>query len=423
MGGAAKLNRMQNKEKIVEFVFAKRLHWAEMALFLVLGISILSRNLAQVSFHPDESDWIHESRFLGYFLQGNFDHELWRDDDFGYANMPVTKYVIGIAMAVGQQDQNSFPKWNWLLSDAENLAQGHKPPDEILWWARIPMVLISSIGLVAAAYLLARSHSRLSAWMFYLLGMFHFSYLMQRAMNEPVLVLWTFLAALIGWRGLIAIQQKEDGSALGWFAIYGLLSGLAAATKLNGIMLIPAGVLLVAIPILRQDGFQIRALIARATRPVAVLSLMGIITFLAVNPLTYSNPIVNTIGIFKIRSLLLNIQTQRLPDHAITAANWLERMPGQIFGDFVTPPYPFGWAINLALFIAGCYFVTRAFWKQLPGGDAALVLILFALTCAGPALFSPLSWDRYYLFPVLFARMFMAAGLAGLLSRLITQEK
>jgi len=63
--------------------------------------------------------------------------------------------------------------------------------------------------------------------------------------------------------------------------------------------------------------------------------------------------------------------------------------------------------------------MVHALWNKSPGWEAGLVLGTFSIVLAVPGMFSPLDWNRYYLFRVIFSRVHIAIGLAKVFSVVI----
>jgi hypothetical protein len=78
--------------------------------------------------------------------------------------------------------------------------------------------------------------------------------------------------------------------------------------------------------------------------------------------------------------------------------------------------------VNVPLALAGLLvlLVSAARWARGSGGaPAAVALLAGAILAAGPALLTPVDWDRYYLFPVVFTTVLVAAGGAALAERVV----
>lgn len=390
----------------------KRLSIFELFALFMIGMGLYTHDLEKVDFWVDENPWIYESAALNSFLRGDFSLALWETEYNGMLDPPIAKYLIGIGMNLGRHRPDSFPKWDWCQTSKVNVDAGAMPTQEILWWARIPMVVTSILGLMFATVLLSKAHSKFAAFIFYMLSLTSFTVPLRQAMSEPPLIFFTFLAGLVGYRGIVSLSKDMTREAFSYFAVFGILNGLAAASKLNGILNLIAGVLSILFSLLWNKKTEIKQAI-KLTIQLALLQIyLALFIFVAINPFLYHNPLRNTALMFAARSMTLDVQKVLYPSGVIQPGDWLRIVPDRIFAHYATPSYPAHFVINLILFILGAYWVFQIITKTTPGWQANLLLVALALTCALPALFSPLDWLRYYLFPVLFARIFIAIGFA-----------
>jgi len=126
----------------------------------------------------------------------------------------------------------------------------------------------------------------------------------------------------------------------------------------------------------------------------------------------YVQPFRKIVLMFIARTFTLQVQMKMYPQSVISAGNWFRIVPERIFGQLSTLVYPGHTVINILLFGLGIYTFIQMLWNKFPGWEAALVLGTFSIVLAIPGIMSPLNWDRYYLFPVVFARVYIAVGLA-----------
>ena len=78
--------------------------------------------------------------------------------------------------------------------------------------------------------------------------------------------------------------------------------------------------------------------------------------------------------------------------------------------------------INALLGSVGLVYLVRSAWQWLVGkgnSPASPVLLVVGCVSVFPALTTPLDWDRYYLFPVVFLSLMIAIGLGRSLTEFI----
>jgi dolichyl-phosphate-mannose-protein mannosyltransferase len=410
--------------------------WLEPLLIGCVLFAIFYPRIQNTAFHGDESWWIASSHHLEAFVGGRIDSPVWNESYDTLTQPPLSRYVIGIGRwfgGYGPRDLNR--KWNFRLSDEENIARGNMPNSDLLWWSRLPMCILTIVCVLLAFNFVSRSAGRLAGYIMLTLFVFstYFSTTLFRAMGEAPLLTATMLAALAGsqaaasWK--LAVTHKHRVSKrflhpLIWFGIMGALCGLAGAAKLNGLSIILAGLVLSLLMLSPKASNVSRSELLRTIAFAwASLILASVFTFVALNPYLYPNPIGRT-G---------KMVTQRLNDMERQQVN---NAAAQISGPLITRllfigervfyqcaalRFPGSLIINLLLCSVGLWFLLFAAWTWLRSGagyGGSLVLILIAFSASAPALMTPLDWDRYYLFPVFFSTVFIAVGCSRIIQGL-----
>jgi hypothetical protein len=412
-------------KSIVTYLSGKGVTWLELLMLFVIGISVYGYNLDGVEFHLDENPWIYESAALDALLTGNFVPEIWEEEFNGMLDPPIPKYLIGIGMKLSGLSVADLPRWDWHLGTKENIARGCVPSKNMLLWARIPMIVTSISGLLLATFLLSKAYSRLSAFLFYGFSLTSFSYPLRQAMSESPLIFFAFFAGLGGYLGIVVLSDRQYKAAYVRFSIFGFLIGLTAASKLNGVFIIAASILCVGFVLFWKSKTKIKQNLALAVRLVLLQVYIVGITFIAVNPFLYTRPIQNTVLMFVSRAFTMQVQMIKSSKYAVTAENWIKIVPERIFQKYATLAYPGHYAINFILFLIGLYIVFYTILNKNPGWEASLLLGTFSIVLAVPGILTPLDWERYYLFPVIFARMYIAVGFAkvfSVLAQKVTQK-
>lgn len=420
--------------KPVRSAFARRL---ELVLIGCVLLAIFLPGIQEIEFQPDESYWIATSHYFEAFAKATFTSPIW---DKSYATLttpPVTRYLIGIGRRIGgyrAADLNA--PWDFWMDSAANAAHGAMPSPGLLWWSRLPMAVLTAVCGLIAFILVSRSAGRLAGYVMLVLFVAN-PYLFDtlcRAMNEAPLLASTLLAALAGHRALISWQDvaaRTDHAAktfflpLIWFGVMGIVSGIAGAAKLNGFSVMLAGLALCVITPLAHKGNVSRPrLLGFFASAGALIILTAGFTFVALNPYLYPDPIRNSMDMVEHRLEYIKLQQAEYPS-ARLSGSLTGRLPlvGQrVFSQYAALSFPNSWIINIPLCLVGlCYLLYTAWcWLRsgVGSGISSLVLLLVALTCAGPALLTPLDWDRYYLFPVFFSTIFIAVGVSWVIKSL-----
>ena len=410
----------------------------------LLSFSFL-RGLSGVSFHQDESLWICCSLFLEAAVDDGFvppawfrEHVLrqgpatdaaggawdpartWHGHYFALDQPPVARYLIGTGRRLagfGPEELNR--PWRYDLPADENVRLGNMPSPALLLAARRPSALLA-VGAGLLLWALVRESAGRSAGLLFAL-LFSFSgYLLvhlRRAMGDPALLFFAAFSAFAAARALAAARSVDASSrgaalrALCWLAASGASAGLAGASKLNGLALAGVGVVAAVL--------GAPALVVPAARRTAVAALGALLaagtcaaTFVAVNPSFHSDPVAHLRAMVELRGREL-AGNRRDP-------RWGLAEPGRrayvVLGRTLkTYTVTKVASLNALLGLAGALVLARAARRR-PfdrSAAAATALVAAGVLAAGPALLTPVDWDRYYLFPVVFLTALIAIGAAA----------
>jgi len=418
----------------------------EVALVLVVLGSAYFRGLDVVPFHGDESHWIATSCYLEAFLTRDFAEPEWLRrsvlaNDFSapdwvttalsptlssphvwsmhYWTMtqpPVSRYMIGLGrLAGGYHVSDLNHPWDFQVDDAHNIVSGAKPSPGLLWSSRAMMALLSVISGALLFLLVRHAAGAVAGCVF--VGLFVGSdYLLihlRRAMSEPPLLFFTTLTLLAGARAVMiaprrGVSLSRRPASLIWLLMMGAGTGLAGAAKLNGLALYIAGAALCFSIIYRgQDSNRLRLALALSF----FLGLVAALVFTAVNPFLYPQPPFRTIAMGLFRRWEMINQASR-PWWRIDGLNArLRIVPRRILQDYAVIHIGI---LNGLLLAVGLYHLARTarLWLVNKGGSPASVAILaVAAVTALPPLLTPLDWDRYYMYPVIFTSLCVAIGI------------
>ena len=412
------------------------LRWLEAGVIVCLLGLIYLPHIDTVPFHGDESSRIASSASFEAFIQGDFDSPLWEESYWTLTQPPLSRYVIGIGRSVGGYEPSDLNRhWNWSLDDAANIKRGSLPDPGLLWWSRLPMAILTVLAGLSLFYL-ARALAGAVAGYVALLLYASSVYLRQTllvAMGEAPLLVCLLLAALIAvW----ALPHWEEAVArrpihllrlrpLAGLLLVGVWSGLAGAAKLNGLAGAAAGLALVTAISLTQPGaISLKSRLAALILGGAILTGAALGAFVAVNPFLYPAPVERAIAMADHRVTEMQEQYEAIPPSRITdPAMRLSLLSERVFQTHAAWTFTGARPLNIGLTLLGLAYLLMKAWRWLwrrQTSGAATVTLAFGAVTAGPALLTPLDWPRYYLFPVIFSLLCMAAAL-GAGGRLLAQ--
>jgi hypothetical protein len=421
-------------ERLSTFLFSKNLKNIEILIISILLFLGFCRNLQSVEFQPDETFWVASSVRLDRFLAGDFDSPVWDQPFVNYEVRPIPSYIVAISQRAGGIRTDSLPVyWDWNLTNEENIARGAMPSDIILWWSRLPMGIISVFSLLGLALFLAKTHSRIAAYIFTSISFNDYFLLhLRRAMSEAPLLLFTVFVLFASYRLLLVMQESPINKMIFWSVVTGALSGLAGQSKLTGLACgmipIPGALIMIFKSTLSERPSRLRLLFGMAGLVLCTSLLVFIISY----PFFYENTLFRTVGTFYFRNAVVAGQAETYASQVILPGDRMEILFQRIF------KYPISFdsssltntlfhGINFLVFAFGSTYSIRQMWKKERGWERYAVLLSGTLTCAIPMLFIPFDWDRYYLYPIFFSCIFFSIGLGQLLftwlSRTLKIEK
>ena len=241
------------------------------------------------------------------------------------------------------------------------------------------------------------------------------------------LAIYCAVKALTAVHEMNSASPKEMVSIWGWLIGMAAVTGLAGASKLNGLMIATAVILVViAVSFKFPRSVTQESRISFMLKAIVLLLLTIGLTFILINPYLYPNPIYRTALMIKFRNYEMTMQQVLYPESIIANASRLSILFSRLFQDFTFLNFHSGWLVNCFLFGIGLYVLIRSAHRWLKGrsGDATAGGILFvSLTMVVPSLFTPLDWERYYLFPVLFICLCTSVGFGSFVKILVSHGK
>jgi hypothetical protein len=204
---------------------------------------------------------------------------------------------------------------------------------------------------------------------------------------------------------------------MAWLVAAAVAAGLAAQTKLNGILIVPGTLLAVVLAVMRSP-MPWRGRLQRMVLASAVIAAVSCMTFVGTNPSLWPDPIRETMRSARARAEVTKAQMQ------LTDGRRLSGVPGRagtvltrVFSDYALVPLKVAGPL---LFLAGTGSAVAGFllWMRRANQNHALVpLLTVGVMVAAPMLLTPLDRPRLYMLPVFFAGLATAVGLAWLAGR------
>ena len=387
-------------------------------LILVTGILafVYLSNISKVEFHPDESQWIAASYIFENYARLEFKSEAWDKYYATTTQPPVANYIMGLGRFIGGFRRPDLNKpWDFERGREYNERVGAKPSASLLWWSRLPMAILAilSIGLV---FLLLRKASTIAAYAWLALVVFnpYFALHLRRAMGESSLVFFSMLTLYLATQAVISAQgnsvtQKRNITL--WLLLAGIASGLAGESKLNGITVLGANLVIAA-----MLGFmlneKLKEKITAALWYGLVTSTACICAFLAINPFLWTAPFSRTLNMFTFPAQRMNLQITIYSGSYMTPIQRLTIIPTRVFHSYASLPIPAIFNFILVALGALIAFVSlRGLLIRKDFKPAYVTFLSMAFFTTTPVWLSQLDWDRYYMYPVLFATAFTAIAI------------
>lgn len=420
-------------------------------LWLAALCAYVIAGIPTASFHGDEAMLIHTSRdYATAFLDRAPERLLTTppypidsDGHLRILNGTVLRYTIGLSWHLAGFSVDDLPPppgWDWGLSYDTGVATGHRPPDALLYAARLPSALFLCVSIVALFGIAQVVGGPLVAYIASGLYALHPTVLLngRRAMQEgPMLgfgLLTVLLAALISRRR----GNGERVPAVYW-ALLALMGSLTLASKHSGAIFVAVALgWLVAAELVGRRRW--RSLIA----PLAASAVLIVVGFIALSPGLWSDPPARLRDLVAVRQELLNIQivadplapttlTQRTAD-MLTQPFLAPAMHYEVAGWGESPAFaaeversqssplsgiPYGWALGLPLtsFMLGGVVISLRRRRE----PAYAGLVIWLLAVAALLLANPLPWQRYALPLIPAAAVFAGVGIRALAGRLRTR--
>jgi len=383
--------------------------------------------VTETRFHRDEARWLNGAQLLRAW--GNPFGERWQDegydDTYGTvdernrrrAQPPLAMYVLGLGVLVqtGELPNNGY--WIMTMNGRENRALGNTPALDHLRAARRTSAVIAAltvVGLYAIGTLLTNRVGGVVTGLAYALHPLVRD-TASRAWSDPLLGLCIVLGALAGYR---LVERATWGRAV----IFGALLGLGAATKLSPLAVALAAGIIGALILLWQLVRHGRA--SESTHRLGfgllIAPAVAFLTFVAVYPYLWTDPIGHTARMFEFRSESFEMQAQNIPAARVEdRADALRRIGAELgeafsLGGLVAEHFPGddpSWLrnVDLALATVGWLLLAAFALPRGPAGARTLMAAVILLQAGAVVAAMGVEYPRYML-PVVIA---VAVGIGG----------
>jgi hypothetical protein len=405
----------------------------EVLMVLVILGTVLYTCFDNVSFHPDEALEIYMSRSFEFFFE--FDLSLWGENFWTLTQPKLTNYIVAIGRLAAGYGPNALPcYYDFSVDYQTNLANGCVPKTDLLLAARMPMVFLSVLSLVGLYWIIMNAAGRPAAIFFLIYFLVNPASrdIFLRAKGEAPLLFFMVVLMILTRESLrqwhnyaqkpqfIHLKRK----AYGYFITVGIMIGLAGSVRINGSLLGFSVSLLFLLENLTHPGQLTRQEMIRQTiRVIFVLFSSALLTFVVLNPYLYSAPLTNMGRILKWRSQEFIEQSHKYPDEVVPGgiARW-PHVIRRIFFDLSSLPSTTFAYIQGSLALAGLILAIRELkqWytcnSELALSWAVIVILPLPLVFSG--LLTPLDYDRYYIFAVVYRFILSSIALGVSLNNL-----
>jgi hypothetical protein len=405
------------RRKILHFLFFEKLTWVDSLLIIIGLMTVYCIGIDSVPFHPDETYWVD----MAARLSQPFNSPSWQPGYMTYEVRPFPGYLAALGQKLAGISLDELPQaaWDWSLSTAENTARGAVPSAQVLLASRFPMAILAALALALTAIGLGRGFGRFYGYFFAWASCnSYFLTQLRRAMCEAPLLFFSVLLLCALPPLLDALHEKQKKRVILWSILVGVLSGLAAECKLTGALGVGLAIIAGFVSIYFKQDQKDQRVVRLFQFSTLLILASALISFVAVYPFFYVDPLTRMLGTLATRQNVLQTQLHDYPAQVISFWQRPVLLVKRIFG------LPLGWPTSVSLggYILPLFFLgvgiyeTYAQSQFFPRG---LVLVSAAVVLGLPMCFTPLDWDRYYLWPVFFACIFLSIGASRLILELV----
>lgn len=287
---------------------------ASLGMIGVVALAFLLANAAGQGshFNPDESRWISRAHYLAALTDPT--GPTWHDQYMTRGQPPLGSYAMGLGLVLQGRDLNTNPPWDFSLPWEANVSAGNRPvPDDLSAGRRTSAVLtaLTALALIPVANTFVPLPWAIVSGALYAIHPFPV-YIGSLATSDALFGLMIVLAA---WAAAAFARRP------GWWraVVLGAVLGLGGATKLSplvvaaGLAAIFVGAAIVSTFRHHQFPWGSSALAACGL----ALGVSAILTFVAVYPYLWPDPVYRTRQLFAFRADEMEAQASDWPVMAV----------------------------------------------------------------------------------------------------------
>jgi 4-amino-4-deoxy-L-arabinose transferase-like glycosyltransferase len=407
--------------------FSKPLAWRGVigTLVFLLSAADLTALSRSGPIHVDEA-WMLNRGFMvgplyGAYLRTGVAGPEWDSPLWQPRKPPLGNVIIATGLWLGRIAPPERPyRYDWRHDyewNVEHRDDVRLPPAAALHAGR-SLVPWFAAAATAAVFLLTASAAGTSAGLI-AAAIFEWNPVVRlhgsRALSDMVMMGFALWALWYLVRAVAPVWEGTPGRLLRRAFVFGLLTGLAAATKQNGSIVGCAGV--VAFAVWGLDSaprLGLRAALARAALATMAVAAGAFGVFVLVNPQLHRGPIGGSVAQVEAWDEKFREHRGRRPEQALTTVGARARAVGQVLWGHSHGTLPVPHVTGLLTLVGAVLLAvapaSRPRWRAPP----RILLLWCAVTTAIVAAWVPLDWDRYFL-PVIA----VAAVLAGSVALLV----
>jgi len=309
----------------------------DVALMLAIFLIALWQHLALLDvtpFNPDESRWLHRAHYPREVWQPS--SSTWDDGYLNRGQPPLGSYAMGIGLLAQGRDLTTNGSWVFTCQEGVcrddfdesifNRANGNVPAAADLDAGRRTNAVIGALTAVAMYALGKRLTTRVGAVAAAsILAAHPFQAYISSLATADALFSWLLVLAALAAAGFAA-RPRWPGAIL-----LGVMLGLGGATKLSPLVtaVAPAGL---GVVLIGWSWWRARAWPDRYALGLVAAPLVALLTFVAVYPYLWPDPIDRTVALFTFRAREMQTQGSDWPSLAVPTRTEAFRQVGFTLG-------------------------------------------------------------------------------------------
>ncbi len=274
---------------------------------MVLSLAFSLYQVPRNAFNPDESRWIHRAHYLEDLVDPF--GPTWDDQYLTRGQPPLGSIVTGLGLVAQGRDLSTNGSWDFDYNAATNAELGNMPTIDDLLTARRTSAMLMALT-AAVVYLIG---TRVTTWLGGLAGALVLAAHPFSAYIGSLATADALFGLLIALAGLAALRLAERPSWPRAIA-FGVLLGLGGATKLSPLLL-ALSVALLGLSLLvvaKREGQH-----SPLGWHLVSVPLSAMLTFVAVYPYLWPDPIRRALNLFTFRVEEMATQSSDWPVMAV----------------------------------------------------------------------------------------------------------